>query len=104
MISVGALIEQLVRAWGNDARWECPRNLNEPHEAQLLLLDSSRAREKLDWAPPDDMEGSIKATVEWYQALGAGADAAAMRQVTITQIAAYLQVPSTTTAELESAV
>lgn len=40
----------------------------QPHEAQLLQLDSSKAREKLLWRPVWTFEEGIAATAEWYEA------------------------------------
>ena len=87
------LIEQLAEAWGGGARWESRPDPNAPHEANLLMLDAARARAKLEWRPPDDMAGSIKATVDWYKAFYARADAHAMRRLAVEQIAALSQAP-----------
>ncbi|HEY4812295.1 MAG TPA: CDP-glucose 4,6-dehydratase [Solirubrobacteraceae bacterium] len=54
-----------------------------PHEARYLQLDSSRAREHLGWTPLLDLDGALRATVEWYVQLRDGAD---MRAVTLEQI------------------
>ncbi len=56
-----------------------------PPEAQTLVLDSSLARERLGWRAPLDLEAGLRATVEWYGRLRAGAD---MRAVTAAQIEA----------------
>jgi len=37
-----------------------------PHEAKLLLLDSSKAYEHLGWKPQMDARTSIKWTADWY--------------------------------------
>ena len=55
-------------------------------EAPLLRLDSTRARERLGWAPRWDLEAGLDATVAWYAAYRDGAD---MRAETLGQIAAY---------------
>jgi CDP-glucose 4,6-dehydratase len=39
----------------------------QPHEAQLLHLDSSKAREKLSWKPVWSFEEGIEATAKWYK-------------------------------------
>ena len=39
----------------------------QPHEANLLLLDSSKAREKLLWKSIWDMEKTFMATAQWYR-------------------------------------
>ena len=55
-------------------------------EAPMLRLDSSRARDRLGWAPRWDLEAGVDATVAWYVAYRDGAD---MRAETLRQIAAY---------------
>jgi CDP-glucose 4,6-dehydratase len=52
-------------------------------EAPALRLDSSRARERLGWAPPLDLAAGLDATVSWHDQVRAGGDA---RAVTLTQI------------------
>jgi CDP-glucose 4,6-dehydratase len=46
--------------------WYCSDTV-QPHEAQLLYLDSSMAHEKLGWKPVWSFDQGIKATAEWYQ-------------------------------------
>jgi CDP-glucose 4,6-dehydratase len=38
-----------------------------PHETNLLLLDSSKARSLLDWRPVWSLECSLRKTAEWYR-------------------------------------
>jgi CDP-glucose 4,6-dehydratase len=40
----------------------------QPHEAQLLHLDSGKAKQRLDWRPVWSFEEGIEATVNWYKA------------------------------------
>jgi len=40
----------------------------QPHEAQLLHLDSGKARENLSWRPVWSFEEGVEATVNWYKA------------------------------------
>jgi CDP-glucose 4,6-dehydratase len=62
------------------------------HEARQLKLDSSRARSHLGWRPRWDLRDGLSATVEWYRAMHAGEDVAA---VTATQIEAYARALAT---------
>jgi CDP-glucose 4,6-dehydratase len=57
-----------------------------PHEAHLLTLDSSRARERLGWRPALGLEDGLAATVAWYRAWQDGQD---MREFTLGQVAAF---------------
>jgi CDP-glucose 4,6-dehydratase len=91
-LSVRTLIEQMVAAWGDGARWESRHDPEAPHEAKLLTLDAARARAMLAWSPPDDLAASIEATVAWYRAFYGGAGAQAMRRLSAEQIAALSQV------------
>lgn len=47
--------------------WYCS-NAPQPHEAQLLHLDSGKAREKLLWRPVWDFDEGVAATAAWYRA------------------------------------
>ena len=47
--------------------WRCS-DQPQPHEAQLLHLDSGKAREKLSWRPVWTFEEGVAATAEWYRA------------------------------------
>lgn len=47
--------------------WHCGAQ-TQPHEAQLLYLDSGKAREKLAWRPVWDFDEGLAATADWYRA------------------------------------
>ena len=40
---------------------------NTQHEAQLLILDISKAKQLLEWSPKMDIDQTIKMTVDWYK-------------------------------------
>jgi CDP-glucose 4,6-dehydratase len=67
--SVAELVETFAKYWkvnNKERSW----NLEEapqPHEAGYLLLDSSKARETLEWYDKLDFEHSIQMTAEWYK-------------------------------------
>lgn len=54
------------------ANWSCVNwstgDVPQLHEAQLLHLDSGKAREKLLWRPVWTFDEGVAATAEWYQA------------------------------------
>jgi CDP-glucose 4,6-dehydratase len=56
------------------------------HEAGLLRLDSTRARQRLKWQPRWTLEESLQYTLDWHLAWKAGQD---MRPVTLRQLAMY---------------
>ena len=58
------------------------------HEAGLLKLDISKARQHLGWKPRWDLATALDQTVAWHRAWRNGED---MRRVTSEQIEAYRQ-------------
>jgi CDP-glucose 4,6-dehydratase len=56
------------------------------HEARYLKLDSSKARNQLDWRPRWTLDQALDKTVVWHQAWWSGAD---MQATSMAQIAAY---------------
>jgi CDP-glucose 4,6-dehydratase len=66
MISVKDLIEKVLRYWGNGI-WIDVSNDEQPHEAQLLKLDISKARYLLEWKPKLNIDTTIKMVVDWYK-------------------------------------
>ncbi len=84
MCSVGAVVERLARGWPSAPGVQLQPS--ELHEAGLLRLDSSRARQRLGWQPRWTLEECLSRTLEWHRAWQQGAD---MRAVTLAQLAAY---------------
>lgn len=52
--------------------WEDRSDPTAVHEAGLLNLDITKAREVLGWKPRWDFATTVAKTVEWYRAVGAG--------------------------------
>lgn len=63
---VKQVLAELKTNWPN-VEWICS-DTAQPHEAQLLHLDSGKAREKLRWRPVWTFDEGIAATAEWYRA------------------------------------
>jgi CDP-glucose 4,6-dehydratase len=61
---------------------------SELHEAGLLRLDSSRARQQLAWRPRWSLAQCLEHTLSWHLAWKAGQD---MRAFTRQQLAAYTE-------------
>lgn len=87
--TVRNLADRLCAAWGSGARWEDHGDPNAPHEAGLLRLDTSLARHRLGWRPRLNLDATVRATVEWYRAFHDGADTAALRALTLSQLAEH---------------
>jgi CDP-glucose 4,6-dehydratase len=88
MRTVEDLCEGVVRRWGKGAGWEHDRSEN-PHEAQALKLDSSKARIRLGWRPRLNFEQTLDWTVDWYSRLAAGESA---RNLVLQDIERYATV------------
>ncbi|MBU6957449.1 CDP-glucose 4,6-dehydratase [Pseudomonas sp. CVAP len=84
MCSVGEVVELLSR------RWPHARGLrvepSELHEAGLLRLDSSRARQLLAWQPRWSLQDCLTHTLDWHLAWENGDD---MRAITLHQLNLY---------------
>jgi CDP-glucose 4,6-dehydratase len=83
---VSWLVERLRERWRGDMRIEVAQTPNDPHEARLVKLDASKARERLGWIPRWSIEQTVDAIIEWYDAYRAGRD---VRAVTLEQIEAF---------------
>lgn len=68
-----------------DVKWQCEHN-PQPHEANYLKLDSSKAKSRLNWAPRWCLQTALQKTLEWHQAWRRGDD---MHAFTLKQIARY---------------
>ncbi len=79
------LVERITRLWGEGARWELDPGTH-PHEAGMLRLDISKARQRLSWRPVWNIERALERTVEWYRGYVGGAD---LRTLSHGQIADY---------------
>lgn len=65
--SVKMIVEQLVREWDDTNAVIDFLGTQEPHEANLLSLDISKAQMKLGWKPTWDYKTVISKTVNWYK-------------------------------------
>ncbi|MCX6444794.1 MAG: CDP-glucose 4,6-dehydratase [Actinobacteria bacterium] len=68
---VSKVAEIAANAWGGDASWEPAADL-QLHEAGYLLLDSSKARQELNWQDKLGFEDSIKWSVDFYKSVFKG--------------------------------
>lgn len=84
--SVGWIIEFLCSKSLGIA-WCIDQSMN-PHEARVLKLDSTKARERLNWRPVWSLETALDQTVDWYNAYKEGED---MFNVSLNQINLFLQ-------------
>jgi CDP-glucose 4,6-dehydratase len=83
---VGWIVERLAEEWGETSKWAL-EPVPQPHEANFLKLDSSKALARLDWRPRWDLRRALRATVSWRQAYLAGQDLCAL---SLEQIREYI--------------
>ena len=63
---VSWILDQMVKAWGNNASWSLDKN-NNPHEAGFLKLDCSKASQKLSWNPKWDLKFTLESIIKWHK-------------------------------------
>jgi len=86
-VPVGALVDEVIRAWGGGNVETPPRPAGAVHEANLLTLDITKASEELGWHPALGLEALVRFSVDGYRVEGSAADFRAAR---LTQIAEYV--------------
>ncbi|MDQ0872135.1 CDP-glucose 4,6-dehydratase [Paenibacillus sp. V4I3] len=85
ILTVGEVADMMLRHWGSDLPWHYDKS-EHPHEAQILKLDSSKARSKLNWKPRLNVYDTLKWTVDWYKQWE---EQKLMKDFTMQQIEAY---------------
>lgn len=79
---VSEVIEYLAERWGGGLSWVHDKS-EQPHEAQLLKLDISKAKTFLKWAPRWNLFTTLDSIVEWHKEWCRGGD---VKAVTLEQI------------------
>jgi CDP-glucose 4,6-dehydratase len=64
-LTVKELVQLAIKSWG-DGKMEV-LNREQPHEANLLQLDISRAIQELGWRPKLNATEAVQWTVDWYK-------------------------------------
>lgn len=80
------ILDHLTAAWGDNACWQLDPD-PQPHEAQYLKLDISKARRYLRWSPTWPLENTLLRIVDWHRAWLDGQD---MRLRCLAEIDAYM--------------
>lgn len=83
--SVGWIVDRMAHLWGNGAHWLKDTG-SHPHEAKLLMLDTSKAKHLLAWNPILNLEQSLEWVVQWYREYQRGSN---LRDLTLEQISRY---------------
>lgn len=82
--SVEWIVDRLVRSMPG-TEWEHDKSIH-PHEANYLKLDSSKARNHLNWQPKWTLEQALDKITRWHKSWRNGDD---MNKFTLQQIAEY---------------
>jgi CDP-glucose 4,6-dehydratase len=82
---VGWVLDEIKRVWSEQVNWEIDKSI-QPHEAKLLKLDSTKAKDELNWSPKLNLNEAVKLTAEWYCAFKDKVD---LVKVTSNQINFY---------------
>lgn len=83
---VSRVADLAVSAWGENASWEMDSN-PQLHETGYLLLDSTKARNELNWQDKLDFEATIEWTFDFYKGVVNGESP---RRQLETQVANFL--------------
>ena len=81
--TVGEVADLASESWGGSANWISDSQAEALHEAALLTLNASRARELLGWSETFALNGAIELTVEWEKARLRGEN---LRQLSLEHI------------------
>ncbi|MCK5541074.1 MAG: CDP-glucose 4,6-dehydratase [Desulfobacterales bacterium] len=84
--TVSWIVETIANNWGQNAKWMID-NENHFHEAQLLKLDCSKARNLLGWKAIFNIKKTLELTVDWYRIYCSNPNL--LREKTEKQIAEY---------------
>lgn len=87
---VAWVVEQLVKRWGEGAKYRIEPSTATLHEASYLKLDCSKARMNLGWNPRWNLGVALENICTWHRAMLDGQD---MRTVTCRQIMDYQSSP-----------
>jgi CDP-glucose 4,6-dehydratase len=85
--SVQYVAEHSAKLWGDGVSCRIDTGVH-PHEANLLMLECSKAKDKLGWRVRTHLDNALEWTVKWYKSFLAGQDA---RQLCIEQINAFME-------------
>jgi CDP-glucose 4,6-dehydratase len=81
---VAWIVERMLEMWGSEG-WDRP-DAPQPHEANLLKLDCSKARNALGWRPRFGLDEALEKVVEWHKSVAGGGDA---RELSLGQLREY---------------
>jgi CDP-glucose 4,6-dehydratase len=81
---VRTVADYLKNRWGQDASWITDKKEN-PHEAELLALDATKAETQLNWHNKLSFEETLDWTLDWHKAVTAGSNPLEQTQAQINK-------------------
>ena len=75
----------------NNLRYKINIDTNNPHEAKMLTLDSSLAKNELNWQPLFGIEKTLTMTIEWYKSYVNGLDIGDITMLHIDEFLSLVQ-------------
>lgn len=85
---VSRVIDTFVSRWGDGARWMQDAE-SHPHEAATLMLDCTKANNRLGWHPRFSLDAALSLTADWYRGWLSKGD---LRAISKEQINQYLSL------------
>lgn len=82
------ITKKICELWGNGAGFEVDKN-PQPHEANYLKLDCSKAKAELNWYPQWNIDKTLDSIVEWTKAYINKED---LKEVSLKQIKDYFNL------------
>jgi CDP-glucose 4,6-dehydratase len=83
------VVGALAALWGDKVSWET-ESAAQPHEADALRLDCSKAHARLGWTPRLPVDSALKWVVRWFKDWQRGAN---VRAISIRDIEQYEALP-----------
>lgn len=83
---VAWIVSEMCRLWSDRAAYEIDKS-EQPHEANYLKLDCSKAKAELQWQPRWSLEEALQKIVEWARAY---TEEANIRNICLQQIREYM--------------
>ena len=87
---VSWILDRMVDAWPGSS-WQLYQATNNPHEANYLKLDISKAKSKLDWQPTWDLKHTLENIVKWHRAWLSSDDMQAFSKIEINEFMNLLE-------------
>lgn len=83
--SVQEVVDLVIQNWGSPAAWTQDQN-EQPHEANLLKLDCSKARQLLKWSPHWSLEHAVSQITAWHEAYRSAKN---LHEISLEQISQF---------------